>query len=156
MRYSLLSIPGVVLLAPSSVLADPRLWPRFQSQFGSFSSSPATSHQIRCRVFVCLPSHLVTPLWPNIPSPQTDSLTLPVKTSCNCCRRGPALSHHSRSNEGKAEGERETEMHREYVSHGVVVWCHTVDLSTCTGVGGLFMGQCRIHWLLLARSGYCY
>lgn len=37
--------------------------------------------------------------------PQTASLTLPVKTSANCCHSSPALSHHSGPNDEKADTE---------------------------------------------------
>lgn len=50
--------------------------------------------------------HLVSVLSGLTSPPQTASLTLPVKTSANCCHSSPALSHHSGPNEEKADTER--------------------------------------------------
>lgn len=53
-QYSWSDFPRLV-----SVPADLTLWPRFQAEFGSFSSSSATSHQIKYRVLAVF-SHLVS------------------------------------------------------------------------------------------------
>ncbi len=81
----------------------------------------------------CLPSPRVTPLWPDITSPKTASLTLPVKTSSNCCHSGPALSHHSGLNE---EEERERHKRRcmrdmyKGLSNSVVMSAQYISLLT--------------------------
>lgn len=61
----------------SSVLTDLRLWPCFQAEFDSFSSSPATSHQIRYRAVAVFP-HLAS-LLSGLTSPPPSSL---LNSSC--------------------------------------------------------------------------
>lgn len=72
-----------------SVPADLRLWPRFQAEFGFFSSSPATSHQIRYGALAVLAPLCLSGL--TSPPLQRASLTLSVKSSSNCRHIAPAL-----------------------------------------------------------------
>lgn len=71
-----------------SVALDIRQWPCFRAEFGSFSSSPATSHQIRYRVLAVF-LHLMSLL-----SGLTSPPPYASSTSFNRCHSSLALSHH--------------------------------------------------------------
>lgn len=73
-----------------SVPADLRLWPRSQAEFGFFSSSPATSHQIRYGALAVLAPLCLSGL--TSPPLQRASLTPSVKSSSNCRHIAPALT----------------------------------------------------------------
>lgn len=74
-RYSPLSIPGVILISPLVPLTlDCR---HTQAEFDSFSSSPATSHQIRSDQIQgvgCLPAPLLS-LFCGLTSPPLSSFS---------------------------------------------------------------------------------
>lgn len=109
-RYSLLSIPGVVLVTYSQF----QLTSDCDHAFGlnlapSLHLLPLPIRSDTGRWLSALTSRRSSLTWHR--RPRTASLTLPVKTSSNCCHSGPALSHHSIPNEEKAGRESQTEMY---------------------------------------------